>query len=93
MQVADLYEVARDIKSLPARLGLAGHPDLLANGNKKKWGIVKVMNRILYRCDVPGQYQWQGNLMMAIRTTERKCAKQLLTELTTNITVLVQCCL
>ena len=35
MQVADLYEVARDIKSLPARLGLAGHPDLLANGNKK----------------------------------------------------------
>ena len=84
MQVADLYEVARDIKSLPARLGLAGHPDLLANGNKKKWGIVKVMNRILYRCDVPGQYQWQGNLMMAIRTTERKCAKQLLTELTTK---------
>ena len=56
MQVADLYEVARDIKSLPARLGLAGHPDLVVTGNKKKWGVVKVMNRILYRCDVPGQY-------------------------------------
>ena len=56
MQVADLYEVARDVKSLPARLGLAGHPDLRVTANKKKWGIVKVMNRILYRCDVPGQY-------------------------------------
>lgn len=57
-EVAQHYQVARDLKSLPARLGLAGHPDLSPFCGQKRvnWKIVKVLNKVLYRTDTAGQF-------------------------------------
>lgn len=57
-EVAQHYQVARDLKSLPARLGLAGHPDLSSFCGQKRvnWKIVKVLNKVLYRTDTAGQF-------------------------------------
>ena len=56
-KISDMYEEARNIKMLPSLLGLSGHPDLVGNPRGTKWAIVKTLNRVLYRCDVAGQYQ------------------------------------
>ena len=57
-EVALHYETARDLKLLPARLGLVSHPDLsgLVGQKRVNWKVIKVLNKVLYRTDTIGQF-------------------------------------
>lgn len=57
-EVAHHFDVARNLKSLPTCLGLAGHPSLhpLLHEKRINWKIVKELNRVLYRIDLESQF-------------------------------------
>eukprot|EP00435_Cladocopium_sp_Y103_P052648 s381_g16.t1 len=58
-EVANVFESARVLKTLPTQLGLGAHPSLCALIGQKRvnWKIVKALNRVLYRIDVQSQFQ------------------------------------
>ena len=56
-EVATQFSIARRVKNLPGLVGLHLHPDIVsAQGqSRNKWSIVRQMNKVLYRADVPGE--------------------------------------
>ena len=51
-------------RSLPDLLGVALHPELVClRSIKQKWPVVKVLNRVLYRCDAVSQHRDMGRLL------------------------------
>ena len=59
--VAAEFAKARRVKSIPGLMGLAAHPDLVLC-REETWKLVKVLNKVLYRSDVSGQFPELGQV-------------------------------
>ena len=56
-QVAEHFEVARNIRAIPMSMGVSLHPDVVqAMHAKSKWPLIRTLNKVLYRTDTLSQF-------------------------------------
>ena len=56
-QVAEHFEVARNIRAIPVNTGVGLHPDVVqAMHAKSKWPLIRTLNKVLYRTDTLSQF-------------------------------------
>ena len=68
---------AREITSLPAKLGFASHPDLLTCRGAHE--TRKALTKVVYRCDLPAQYfdlAHATRIDSAVKEKEKQAAKK-----------------
>ena len=56
-QVAEHFEVARNIRAIPMNTGVGLHPDVVqAMHAKSEWPLIRTLNKVLYRTDTLWQF-------------------------------------
>ena len=78
-QVAEHFEVARNIRAIPMNTGVGLHPDVVqAMHARSKWPLIRTLNKALYRTDNLSQFPETEHLDRNSKKKQEKQQRRLL---------------